>query len=244
MAMLNAQRDAGAKADEQIKDALDQALALFPEKTCECDECRTGDCCRIPVLVTPLDVMPIAWHIHTSGNNTARLRRRYLEQGERVLANLCKADRDPPPVPCVLLQDDNTCGHYERRPLACRIHYVLNGADSCRPYSCRDDKRRPMVDLLDAGDLSVFAVYLAQGAMKACGCMDAHEYSWMQPLPTQIAVLLRALNLPPSHFVYFIAEHCSLETETLEKIFRAQQTCRKALLEENGLEPCADWANP
>lgn len=243
MAMLNAQRDAGARADEQIKAQLEQVKVQFPEKNCECNDCRTGDCCRIPVLVTPLDVMPIAWHIHTSGSNTARLRRQYIEDGEQVLEGLCKADRDPPPMPCVLLQADNTCGHYERRPVACRIHYVLNGMDACRPYVSRADKQRPMVDLLDAGDLSVFAVYLAQGAMKACGCINADGYSWMQPLPTQLAIILRALNLPPRHFVYFMAEHCSLDQETLEKIFRAQQAFRKELLEENGLEPETDWAD-
>lgn len=234
MAMLGAQAEAQEKADTYAQAVLEQArLEKSDAYDCQCHECRTGDCCRIPVLTTPLDVMPIAWHIHTSGMNEHALRRRYIEQGQATIRTLLESTKDADVLPCVLLQGDNTCEHYARRPIACRVHYVINGPDVCRPYVQREDGRRPLVNLIDTGDMSMFAVFMAQGAMKACGCVNADEFTWLQPLGLQLGIALEALVAPAQHFIEYLATHSSMPEHLLQSIFNAQQSYRNELIMEN-----------
>lgn len=240
MAMLGAQEAAQAQADTQVRKVLGKALEDSPDARCDCGTCRTGDCCRIAAMVTPMDAMPIAWHIHTSGLNTASLRRRYAENGERALKIIVKCKQDMEPVRCVLLDENNECSHYERRPIACRIHYVLSGADSCRPYCERNDGLQPIVALLGVGELATFAVYLAQGAMRSCGYRDADELPWLQPVGLQLAVMLRALQLPDWQFVGYLAKHGTISVKTIEKIYESQTKGLEAVLEHNRAQQLCD----
>jgi Fe-S-cluster containining protein len=103
--------------------------------------CRQGcaHCCHIPVLLTTAEADEIA-------RATGRVRAKHPAHGARAAELLQSSNSERllqearagaedryTGQPCPFLQSDQTCGIYDVRPLACRMHFSL--ADDERP--CR-----------------------------------------------------------------------------------------------------------
>lgn len=230
--MLQIQEDAQRHADDWAAKKLAEAYKDDPVRyKCACYRCTTGDCCRATFLVTPLDVMPIAWHIHRSGGNTPEFRKECADSGARGLEVMLAGQIDDVVVPCVLLHEDN-CSHYERRPLICRVYHVFGTNENCVPYSHRKDGKRPTIQMLDHGEISVFATFLNIQLLEVFGVDNASHKPWLHPLPTQLAVVLEALLRPGRQGVQHIVEHGSVDRRTFERLAE----CRNAQMKEFGLK--------
>ncbi|MFK4705996.1 Fe-S-cluster containining protein [Roseateles asaccharophilus] len=110
----------------------DQVLSSVPyppEQPLAC-EAGCGFCCHLTVLVHPNEALAIAEHVAGwPAEMQAGLRER-LESNVQATKGLPLATREVTNVPCAFLREDQSCGIYPIRPMACRRHHSLN-LDSC-----------------------------------------------------------------------------------------------------------------
>jgi Fe-S-cluster containining protein len=102
-------------------------------QTISCDGCETPGCCSLYILITPNDAFVIARRLKRDGRDTAYLRTRLRENGEKMASMTVGAWFDTS-TPCVFLSD-RRCTVYEERPTPCRACLVTSPRENCQPPS-------------------------------------------------------------------------------------------------------------
>lgn len=97
--------------------------------------CQKGcnHCCYYPVAISPLEGISIYRRLHADGLWKRAFKAKLQEAHERVWG-LSASVWLLGLIPCVLLQDDGTCGAYEVRPFACRTTFSVGPAENCHPH--------------------------------------------------------------------------------------------------------------
>lgn len=96
-------------------------------------------CCYTPVTVSETEVDLLVEHIKETGMviNESDLKSQAQKAGD-----LEGFWSDPvSPSKCVFLGDGNKCNVYEKRPIACRLHFVTSHPDACKVGSGDDVKK-------------------------------------------------------------------------------------------------------
>lgn len=97
--------------------------------------CQKGchNCCFYPVSASPLEGISIYQRLHADGLWKRAFKAKLQEAHERVWG-LSASVWLLGLIPCVLLQEDGTCGIYDVRPFACRTTFSVGPAENCHPH--------------------------------------------------------------------------------------------------------------
>jgi Fe-S-cluster containining protein len=142
---------------EALVDEVDKIFIAMQNAHEDCVRCKIhcSDCCHAVFDVTLIESAYINYHFNASLTRKQRrpilkraegadrqyyqvkqkLQRMYIHQGkspEDVLSRLAEER-----VPCPLLNDENVCDLYDRRPITCRVYGIPTSIGGV-PHICRE----------------------------------------------------------------------------------------------------------
>jgi len=142
---------------EALVAEVDKIFSVMQNAHKDCVRCKTycSDCCHAVFDVTLIESVYINYHFNKSMTRKERrpilrraeradrkfyqikrrLQKMYVHQGkppEEVLAQLAEER-----VPCPLLNEENLCDLYARRPMTCRVYGIPTSIGGI-PHICRE----------------------------------------------------------------------------------------------------------
>lgn len=155
--------------------------------------CRKGchHCCNLAAMAFATEGYSIAVHLLRSMDDEAllelvpRLRRAALEY---CYNGINEANYGNQAIPCVLLKD-GLCSIYEKRPTACRYHYVTSPVEDCASSAEKMITTINFRELKD--DFANFDVKIRE---QGFGFPDG----WLAPIPISILWGMKELTRQPA----------------------------------------------
>ncbi len=100
--------------------------------------CKKGcsSCCYLFAIIGPANGLVLADHILKQPNWESWLPKLAAAAEKTCFEGVCRTTYFDKAIPCVFLDTESgTCKVYDKRPAACRFHYVVSDPKDCSPHA-------------------------------------------------------------------------------------------------------------